>query len=161
MRVTFSARSAAAPGSRMFGTCIARCHPMDAHVDATTAPIRDQFLADHGRLERLFARLLTAFEANDREDVADLWAEFESGLLAHMETEETQLIPALQRVSPRNARILVQEHRHIRARLTELGVALDLHALRLDTARAFVDELRAHARSEDALLYKWADERLD
>jgi hemerythrin-like domain-containing protein len=123
--------------------------------------IRDQFLADHDRLETLFERLLATVECNDREDLARLWTEFESGLLAHMETEEAHMIPALERVSPRNARVIVQEHRHLRARLTELGVALDLHALRLDTARAFVDELRAHARSEDRLLYQWAEERFD
>jgi hemerythrin-like domain-containing protein len=133
---------------------------MSAQATPMSAPIRDEFLADHDRLEALLERLLAAFEANDREDRARLWSEFESGLLAHMETEEAHLIPALQRVSPMNARIIVQEHRHIRARLTELGVALDLHTLRLDTARAFVDELRAHARSEDRLLYQWAEERL-
>lgn len=130
-------------------------------VAAAHGPIRDQFLADHERLEVLFDRLLSAFEANDRDGMARLWTEFESGLLAHMETEEAHLIPHLQRASPRNARILVQEHRHIRTRLTELGVALDLHTIRLDTARSFVDELRAHARNEDRLLYQWAEERLD
>lgn len=134
---------------------------MDVPAGEMTAPIRDQFLADHVRLETLFEQLLAAFAANDREDMARLWTDFESGLLAHMQTEETYLIPALQRVSPTNARILIQEHRHIRSRLAELGVALDLHSLRLETARAFVDELRGHAKSEDRLLYQWADERLE
>jgi hemerythrin-like domain-containing protein len=134
---------------------------MHALAAKMSAPIRDRFLADHDRLETLLKRLLAAFEANDRDDIAQLWTEFESGLLAHMAVEEACMIPALQRVSPTNARILIQEHRHIRTRLTELGVAIDLHCVRLDTARAFVDELRAHATSEDRLLYQWADDRLD
>jgi hemerythrin-like domain-containing protein len=134
---------------------------MHAHAAEMTAPIRAQFLADHDRLEAVFERVLAAFEANDREEMGRLWTEFESGLLGHMETEEAHLIPALQRVSETSARVLVQEHRHIRTRLTELGVALDLHALRLDTARSFIDELRAHARSEDHLMYQWAEDRLD
>jgi hemerythrin len=134
---------------------------MHGHAAKMSAGIRDQFLADHDRLEALFDRLLAAFEVNDREEMGRLWTEFESGLLAHMQMEETYLIPALQRVTPMNARILIQEHRHIRTRLTELGVALDLHSLRLDTARAFVDELRGHAKSEDRLLYQWADDRLE
>ncbi len=127
----------------------------------TSAPISEKFLGDHARLEALFERVLAAVEANDRDDMACLWTEFESDLLAHMETEEAHLIPDLHRASETSARVLTQEHRHIRSRLTELGLALDLHALRLDTARAFIDELRAHARSEDRLLYQWAEERLD
>jgi hypothetical protein len=38
---------------------------------------------------------------------------------------------------------------------------VDLHLVRLEAARHFVDELRAHARNEDRLLYRWADDQLD
>jgi len=134
---------------------------MHAQASKVSPAVRDHFLADHRRLEDLFERLLTALEANDREDMALVWTEFESGLIGHMQTEELELIPVLQRDSPRSARIIMEEHRHIRTRLAELGMALDLHTLRLDTARAFVDELRAHAKSEDRLLYQWAEESLD
>jgi hemerythrin-like domain-containing protein len=129
-------------------------------ADEMPGPIRGRFLDDHDRLEALFKELLAAFEANDNESIARLWTEFESGLLAHMEAEEAHLIPCLQRVSPVSARILTQEHGHIRTRLAELGVVVDLHSVWLDTARAFIDELRAHAKTEDRLLYQWADERL-
>jgi hemerythrin-like domain-containing protein len=143
------------------GTQVAAHVWMHAQASKVSPAVRDHFLADHRRLEDLFDRLLAAFEANDREDMARLWTEFESGLMGHMQTEELELIPALLRDSPRSARIIMEEHRHIRARLAELGMSLDLHTLRLDTARAFVDELRAHARSEDRLLYQWAEESLD
>jgi len=133
---------------------------MWTHPEATPASFRDRFLADHRRLEVLLERLIAAFEANDREDIARLWAELERGLCAHLHEEETRFFPGLLQTSGRTARVLIQEHRHIRARLAELGVALDLHAVRLDVARAFIDELRAHARSEDRLLYPWADERI-
>ena len=123
--------------------------------------IRDRFLADHRRLEKLLEQLLAAFEANDREDVASLWTTFESGLLAHMEAEEEHLIPALLRLREREARALVHEHRHIRTRLAELGVGIDLHIVRLASARNFIDELRAHAQGEDRLLYQWGDAHLD
>lgn len=134
---------------------------MTPHALEISDSLREPFLRDHVRLEALFERLLVALEANDRGDIARYWTEFESGLLGHMETEEAHLFPVLQGVSPKSARILVQEHRHIRTRLTEIGMALHLHSLRLDTARAFIDEVRAHARSEDRLLYQWADGRLD
>jgi hypothetical protein len=125
-----------------------------------SASIRDHFLADHGRLERLLEQLVTAVEANDREDLAKVWTEVESGLLSHLDAEEEQMIPALPRAYERDARVLIQEHRHIRTRLTELGEAIDLHIVRLDTIRDFIDVLRAHARNEDKLLYNWTDAHL-
>jgi hypothetical protein len=82
---------------------------MHAQTTRMSGSIRDQFLADHDRLESLFERLLATVESNDREDMARPWSEFESGLLGHMETEEAHMIPALQRVSPTNARIIVQD----------------------------------------------------
>ncbi len=140
---------------------IAPPEPMQSHAALMPATIRDRLLADHRRLETLLERLLAAFEANDREDMAQGWTEFESGLLAHLEAEETYLFPALQRASARDASVLIREHRHIRTRLTEIGVALDLHTVRLASARDFVDELRAHSRNEDRLLYRWAGDHLD
>jgi hemerythrin-like domain-containing protein len=122
--------------------------------------IREGFLADHRRLEALVEDLLSAFERDDRDAVARLWTALESGLLAHFEAEETHLLPELLRKSERDARVIIGEHRHLRSRLTELGVGIDLHLVRLEMARHFVDELRAHARNEDRLLYRWADEHL-
>lgn len=133
---------------------------MPGSSDETLLTVREPFLADHQRLEKIFEQVLAAAEADDHEELLRQWTTFESGLLGHMEAEELHLIPHLQRLSPANARILIQEHRHLRSRLAELGVALDLHALRLDTARAFIDELRGHARSEDRLMYRCAEEQL-
>ena len=48
------------------------------------------------------------------------------------------------------------EHARIRQLLGELGVGVDLHLVRLELAREFIDFLRAHARREEALLYRWA-----
>ncbi len=124
-----------------------------------TVTIRDHFIADHVRLETLLGKLLAAFEANDREDIQSLWTDFESSLLVHLEAEEKHLIPALLRARERDAHAILAEHRHIRGRLAELGTGIDLHIVRCDAARAFIEELRAHARHEDSL-YQWADERL-
>ena len=121
--------------------------------------VRDRFLHDHLEIEDLFEGLLDAFEANDREGVAEIWAIFETRLAAHMEAEERMLLP-FARSNPRQARALFEEHRHIRARIAELSCSVDLHTIGLPAARAFVDEIRAHARQEDHVLYGWADEHV-
>lgn len=122
--------------------------------------IREIFLSDHRRLDALFGQIIAAFEANDREDIGKLWAEFETGLTTHMEAEERTLIPALARVDPTEANGILTEHGRIRARLAELGPSVDLHVVRLDVARAFIDEIKAHAEREDRALYAWGDEHL-
>jgi Hemerythrin HHE cation binding domain len=142
---------------------IARRAPREATPQPSTpsGAIREGFLADHLRLEALVEEVLAAFEANDREGVARLWTALESGLLAHFDAEETHLIPELlSSTSARDARVIIGEHRHLRARLAELGVGIDLHMVRVEMARDFVHELRAHARNEERLLYPWADEHL-
>jgi hypothetical protein len=109
-------------------------------------------LADHCRLEELAEQVVAAWDASDREAVARLWASLRSGLLAHLEAEEKHWLPVLC-TSERDARVIIGEHRHLRSRLTELGVAIDLRLVRSAMLRSFVHELRAHARSEERLLY--------
>jgi hemerythrin-like domain-containing protein len=131
------------------------------HSDVTpSAAVRDRFVTDHRELEDLFAGVLDAFEANDHEGVGELWTAFEDRITKHLEAEERFMIPQLFLSRPREARTILEEHRHIRTRLVELGCRVDLHTLRLETARGFIDELRAHARHEDNVLYRWADEHL-
>jgi len=101
-----------------------------------------------------------AIQADDRDATAALWTIFDERLINHMELEENDLVPALMRRNERPARVILEEHRHFRTRLAELGEAVDLHTLRLTAANAFIEELRAHQRHEDKLLYQWADAHL-
>jgi hemerythrin-like domain-containing protein len=135
-------------------------NPMQGQSMPAVPPVREHFLADHERLDALLEQLVAALVANDRQAISTRWAAFETGLLAHLDAEDAHLIPALAATSERDARVLVQEHRHLRRRLTELGTG-DWHKVWLDSARDFIDELRAHARTEDRLLYRWAEAHPD
>ena len=127
-----------------------------------TGSICDRFLADHQRLEARLEHLLTALAANDHPKASEVWQGLESGLVIHIEAEEARLIPALLVARERDTRVLVQEHRHIRARLSDLGSGFASGSLRQkNSLRDFIDEMRAHARTEDRLLYQWADLHLD
>jgi len=134
---------------------------MLARETSSTRPITNQLLGDHRRLEIIFEQVLAAVTAGDYQGLGLAWTDFEAGLMNHLDVEERHLVPALLKSSPRDAQAIVTEHQHIRTRLADLGAAVDLHTLRLETARGFIDELRAHAKREDAMLYRWADESLD
>ncbi len=131
------------------------------HADPTllSASVRDKLLADHTRLENTLERLVVVLESNDQEQILSVWTDLESSLLLHLEAEENFLIPALLRARERDARTILAEHQHIRARLAELGVGIELHIVRIEVARAFVEELRAHARHEDTI-YAWIEDHI-
>jgi hypothetical protein len=125
------------------------------------AAILDGFLADHRRMETLLQEALTALAANCLPEMFRFWAEFESSFIVHLGAEETSLFPELFAVRPRDAVVLAPEHRHIRAHLAELGTGVGSRIVRGHSLRAFIDELRAHARTGDHVLYRWSDEHFD
>ena len=123
--------------------------------------IRDKLTADHRLLETLFDELLRRLALDDRDETRDAWNEFERGLTAHLDAEEKLVLPAFAFAAPEEAAAIRKEHASIRAKLLELGVAVDLHAIRWPAAAAFITELRAHATREDALMYRWAEKNLE
>lgn len=123
--------------------------------------LRDGFLEEHGKIEDLLGQVIAAVEGKDPASTMTLWGRFRTTLLLHLEAEDGHLIPALPRVYDTNARVLGQEHQHIRTRVSELNAAGLLEAKQLVELRALRDILRAHRRNDDRLLYAWADTQLD
>ena len=115
---------------------------------------------EHAQLETLFEELVTAFRAGDREESAALWNAFESDLEAHMVLEEKLILPEFAKVDAAEAAQLAGEHAAIRTSLSELGIGVDLHCTNLDAVEAFIRLLKAHAKREDALMYRWARKNL-
>ncbi len=127
-------------------------------------PVPDFFTFLHGshrHLEEAGKRLIEAVTADDRTDTLTLWRELEKQLLAHLEAEERHMLPAFARVQQEEALALVRQHGEIRERLLELGVAVELHRLRVPLLVDFVELLRDHADREERLMYVWAKALLD
>ena len=122
--------------------------------------LRPLLVRDHERLDALFVQLLEAFREGDWDEVRAMWTRFDAGLSAHLGAEERYLLPLFAREEPGEAARLVVEHAAFRRALAELGVGVDLHAVSLEVASSFVESLRAHARREDRLFYRWAERRV-
>jgi hypothetical protein len=99
-------------------------------------------------VEGLLGALSGALDAGDPAIVEIRWGELRDRLLAHMQEEERAWIPLVERSSARDARALRSEHAHIRTRLAALSPAVSKPASEL---RAFVEEVGAHARHEQAI----------
>jgi hemerythrin superfamily protein len=122
--------------------------------------IRDRLTADHLRLDALFDDVLKRLALDDRDETRAAWGDFEKGLLAHLEVEEKFILPRFERDHELEASVIRREHEDFRKKLTELGVMVDLHAIRMNIASDFIRALRDHARREDSLMYRWAQENL-
>jgi len=135
-------------------------HQMSKSEKDTREGLQTLLAREHRELDQVFEALLAALQADAREDALQLWAAFDDGLCRHMALEERELLPLLRRVNAPEVEALLKEHDEIRARLTELGVGIDLHAIRTQTVRDFVQQLRRHARREDTLAYRWAKDNV-
>ena len=122
--------------------------------------VRLLLVSDHEHLEWSFQAIVNEAWRGDPADLGERWRAFERELLAHLDTEEEDLIRLFGEVQPLEARELMAEHQQIRVTATEMGIDLDLHCLRAARVQAFIDQLRAHAQREERLLYPWATQRL-
>jgi hemerythrin-like domain-containing protein len=128
-----------------------------ADTETVAEGLRATLIRDHERLDQLFDALVQALRADARDDALRLWAAFDDGLCRHMALEERHLLRAFAIVDPREAAELLKEHDEIRAKLAELGIGVELHQIGVDVVSTFVEQLRQHARREDALAYRWAE----
>jgi hemerythrin len=115
---------------------------------------------DHQQLAALLEALSQAAEACDREALVATWAELEPRLICHMEAEERYLLPLVEADYPAEVSRTLLEHAQIRDRIAELGLAVELHAVRAGDIRALIEVLQAHSKHEDEALYTIAGDKV-
>jgi len=113
---------------------------------------------DHKEFEASLERLRAFALADDAELLQGEWNELESAILRHIDAEDMFLLPGFSRDQPDVAATLHSEHAEIRRQLGEVGLALDLHTLRLEQIDALYRAVARHAALEERTLYPWADE---
>ena len=116
--------------------------------------VKERLLKVQQMLDVQLDVLLSVLDAGDQPRASVLWAEFEAGLLAQIQDEEASLIPLLQQGRERDASVLLQEHRHLRTRLREIAASIETGSVPLCSVHDFKDELRAHAHTDNRLLYR-------
>jgi hemerythrin superfamily protein len=117
-----------------------------------------RLVADHRALDKLFDALLNDIHGGDSGVCQARWGRFEQALLNHIDAEEVFLLPSFERVDSAETAGIRQEHATLRHLLADMGVRLELHAVKEENVKRLVVALRTHAAREEALLYKWADQ---
>jgi hypothetical protein len=114
----------------------------------------------HERIEELLRELRNESYGDDPRALCAAWARFDRALQAHLHDEEAYILPAFSDANPDEARALLAEHAEIRRLTVELGIHVELHAIRAQTIEQLLARLRAHAEREDAVMYRWAASHL-
>ena len=117
--------------------------------------------ADHVYLEGLLTALVAAAQSNDGVALLSVWNAFERHLLAHLDEEEMFILPLVIGENTPQAEWLRAEHNTIRQNVGEIGLAVDLHTVRVEGIELLATRLREHAQREHAWLYPWAEHALD
>ncbi len=131
-----------------------------SNIENKSDGLRELLARDHRELDGVFDALSNALRADARADALRLWGAFEDGLCSHMAVEEKHILPFLRKQDPVEVDALLEEHDEIRAKLTELGVGVDLHEVGSPAVDDFIAQLRRHAQREEALAYSWAEEHV-
>lgn len=122
--------------------------------------IKAHLTQDHLELDALLRCL--AEDARAPECGAPLqstWCQFEARLLGHMDAEESYLLPLIEGSHPAEVQRIRVEHVRIRQLVSELGVAIELHAARQPAIEALVKLLHDHAKREHLIVYELAGQR--
>lgn len=120
--------------------------------------------ADHEGFEERLETLSRTAHEGDWEDVDEIWGPFEKDFRAHMEFEERELFAGFAATGPDPADVvktLREQHDDMREQLSQLGIEIQLHAIRAETIDAFVKAIRLHSTVESAHFYPWVDGQLE
>lgn len=115
---------------------------------------------DHIDFDRRFEDLCGRARAGDWHDLDEVWSQFAADVEAHLAFEEDVLFPAYAKQSQECKELvkrLVGEHAVLRELLLEIGVAIQLHDIRVWTIEVFVELLREHAAVENEHIYPWVE----
>jgi len=119
-------------------------------------PVAVRLTRDHQELDAILRCLAQDARAPLTGAVQATWAAFEDKLIRHMDAEDRFLLPLLEASDPGEVARIRLEHARIRDALTELGVAVELHTVRESHLSELIALLEAHARHENAALYRLA-----
>jgi hemerythrin len=113
--------------------------------------VHETLVAHHRRLDELFESYLAAV-GTDTARANQIFAEFESALVAHFEAEELHLFPTIEPEFPEEVLALREEHELLRRQVSQLITGGN--DIGMDAATALAGRLRVHGAREDNMLYK-------
>ena len=122
-------------------------------------PIQQRLDQDHRELDALLWRLSEDACAPNSGALEATWDDLERRLLAHLEAEEQYLLPLVEARHPAQVECTRSEHEQIRRLVSELGIAIELHAARQPAISELIRVLHEHAEREDRTLYRFAGEK--
>ena len=137
-----------------------RAQPLSADRLPPRRGLHVLFGDHHRRIDAMCQNLLGWAHTDNSRELAEGWSELEGELLDHIAAEEDVILPGYAIHAPVDANLVLADHARIRALLTPIGVDVELHQICAPRLQLLVDALAAHALSEDAAMYPWAEQHI-
>lgn len=120
--------------------------------------VRAFLTRDHARIEGLHARLMDELRDERTGAAEEMWRRLHAAVRDHMAAEERYLLRRFAHTDRREAALLRAQHATLRRMLAEAAVSVRGHR---DVLERFIAQFWEHARREDHLLYRWAEDEVD
>jgi hypothetical protein len=112
---------------------------------------------EHDAQTAMLRELGAAAHRGDIAAMTSVFPRLEKATRDQLSLEGEELLPRYFETHAADAAKLRKQHARIRRRLNDLGLALELHALRSDMVDDFIDLLSRHYSWEDGLLNAWPE----
>jgi uncharacterized protein (TIGR02284 family) len=129
----------------------------DGREGLAAASLAGSLRNEHDTLANLLNGIVDFVKREDLVRAGEEWADLEDLLLRHMDAEEMFLLPAFEVDQAGQSMHLRSDHALIRTRLGEIGLAFELHTVRVERVSELAAFLGQHANEENASLYLWAE----
>jgi hypothetical protein len=134
---------------------------MIAGHEASSSGLYGALTFHHARLETLARHVLSTLHGEGRSAAQDSFSAFKREFDAHLEAEETWLLPAFSRANPAACEAIIAEHARLRIVTDLAAAALDTEKIDEQPMHQLLELLCEHCRREESELYRWAETSVD
>jgi len=115
----------------------------------------------HTHLEMLARHVISTFHGEGRSAAQTSFSAFKRQLDAHLDAEETWLLPPFERANPSAYDAILAEHARLRASTDLAAAALDTEQIDEHPLHRLVEILCELCHREEEGLYRWAETAID
>jgi hypothetical protein len=111
---------------------------------------------EHAAIANSVRDLARAAHLGDAAAMVIAFGEVDRKICHHLACGDDELLPRLVDCEPSEVAVLMEQHARIHRQLDDLGLALDLHALRAGMVDDFLELVSEHAVCEEHVVFDWA-----
>jgi hypothetical protein len=124
---------------------------------ASSSGLYAALMFHHARLDADLRHVIATLRLEGPAPAKTTFGRFQRELDAHLEAEETWLLPSYTRAKPRAAKAVLVQHTKVRSSASRAATSLGAQCSDEQPLQELYDVLALHCRCEESDLYKWSE----